>query len=145
MHDLTSFDRENVERFARDYEAVFYEGDFRRMASFYAEDAKLMASEMETIVGRRAIEDFWRSACERGKKAAIERSIRVEHVDTAGELGWMETTVRLRIGGTPTLICIRGVTVWKRQPDGAWRMTVDISCEAPPAGRAHALPYVESK
>ena len=57
---LSAFDKKEVEQFTRDFESIFYAGDAATMASFYAEDAKLMAEDTDPIWGRSAIEEFWK-------------------------------------------------------------------------------------
>jgi hypothetical protein len=71
---LPTFEKQDVQQFARDFESLFYAGDAAAMASFYADDAKLMAEDTEPIVGRSAIERFWQVACERAHHRSGERA-----------------------------------------------------------------------
>jgi ketosteroid isomerase-like protein len=54
---LTSVDRQEVDRFARTFEQLFYRGDAAAMAAFYAEDAEVMAPDSDgQISGKRCSE-----------------------------------------------------------------------------------------
>ena len=57
---LASLEHEEVEQFTREFEALFNAGDAAGMASFYAEDARLLAEGSDLIRGRYEIERFWR-------------------------------------------------------------------------------------
>lgn len=130
MIEVKTFDRKSAEDFRREYEKVFYERDYRAMASIYTEDAKLMPQDMDTILGRKAIEEFWKIACERGNSAQIKRTIQIDEVEAAGDLGYKRTTVTLQIpeknGGTSEHV-IKSITIWRRESDGVWRCSHDIS------------------
>jgi uncharacterized protein (TIGR02246 family) len=125
-----------VDRFLRDWQRAFDDGDYRRMAATYTADARLIATEMETIEGRDAIEAFWRAACAGARDAGVRRSVALDEVRASDDLGFMRGVVTLRFahGGPPTRV--RYVTIWRREPDGMWRLSVDISSVAPSSGGA---------
>jgi ketosteroid isomerase-like protein len=127
MYSMTSLDTYSAPEFARDFEDVFYQGDYRGMASAYTEDAKLFAEGGPVVEGRLAIEQFWKHGCERGQLAGMKRSIQIHEVGASGDLGYTQSTVTLQIGSHPEEIVIRGVCVWRREPDGIWRIAHDIS------------------
>jgi ketosteroid isomerase-like protein len=54
---LTSFNRETVEQFTRDFESLFDAGDAEAMASFYAEDTKLIAEDSRAHCHRAVLAD----------------------------------------------------------------------------------------
>lgn len=127
MHAMTRLDAGSAQEFARDFEDVFYQGDYRSMAAAYTADARLFAEGAPVVEGRPAIEEFWRQGCERGRLAGMKRSIQFHEACSSGDLGYSQTTVTLQIGGNPAEIVIRGVCVWRREADGIWRITHDIS------------------
>ena len=127
---LMSLDRETLAQFVREWEQLFDEGDHRRMAAFYTEDALLIATQRETEVGRPAIEEFWRTACAGARAAGMSRTVHLDAVESSGELGYLRGIVRLRYAGAADAIRVRYVTVWRREHDGAWRIAVDISSPA---------------
>ena len=82
---LASLEYEEVEQFTREFEALFNAGDAAGMASFYAEDARLLAEHADLIRGRDAIERFWREAIRRARAADAERTIRLDEVTSSGD------------------------------------------------------------
>jgi len=135
-HGLTSLDRGEVERFLREWERLFDAGDHRTMAAYYAEDARLIASQTETLVGRSAIGDFFRVASAGARAAGVRRTVHLDEAESDGALGYLRGTVKLRWPDAPSAAEVRYVTLWKREGDGAWRLAVDISSPRPDVARA---------
>lgn len=130
VHKLTRFDVESTLRFGHEFEEAFYRGDHKALASVYAEDARLIAQGTAPVVGRKAIEEFWKSACKRARALGMKRAILHDELDRSGDLGYMRSRTLLEIPtkqGKPLKITARAVTTWKREADGVWRMTVDLS------------------
>lgn len=128
MGALATFERREAEQFAREFERLFYLRDAAAMASYYTEDAKLMADDRPAIQGRRAIEEFWEAAC--AAAGTISRTIVIEEVETSGNLGYLVSAVTLRIPSAEeqaSIITFKDVTVWKREADGGWRLALDIA------------------
>jgi ketosteroid isomerase-like protein len=99
------------------------------MASVYAADARLLAQGSEPIEGRPAVEEFWKRAIAGAGALGVRRSIHQDEVASSGDLGYQRGTVRLQIPtaeGSKT-ITSRYLTLWRREPDGVWRITIDIS------------------
>ena len=130
-HGLMSLDRAMLAQFVREWEQLFDDGEHRRMAAFYTEDALLVATQRETEVGRPAIEEFWRTACAGARSTGLKRTVHVDAVESSGQLGYVRGIVRLRQAGASDAFRVRYVTVWRRETDGAWRIAVDISSPAP--------------
>lgn len=130
MLNITKFDMQSADQFSREYEKTFYKGDFKAMASVYTADAKLLIEDGDIIQGRQAIEDFWKVACERANDIHMKRTIRDEEIESSGDLGYKRNTVTLEIPtkeGKTVTHAIKSITVWKREADGVWRITQDIS------------------
>jgi hypothetical protein len=51
MYTVTSLDTHSAQKFARDFEDVFYQGDYRAMAAVYTADAKLFAEGAPVVGG----------------------------------------------------------------------------------------------
>jgi len=132
---LTTFDRQEVRRFAQAFEELFYRGDAAAMTSFYAQDAMILAPDSEMVGGRPAIQDFWTAACEAAHRTGMKRAIKVRLVERSGGLGYVVSTVTLEIPGAdgqPVTITFNDVTVWKSGADGQWRVVVDSANRTAP-------------
>lgn len=126
MYTITSLDTHSAKEFAHDFEDVFYQGDYQSMAAVYTADAKLFAEGAPVVEGQPAIEEFWKQGCERGRLIGMRRSIQIHEARASGELGYTLSTVTLQVGQSAKIV-IRGVCVWRRERDGIWRITHDIS------------------
>ena len=127
---LTSREHEEVERFTHRFEALFNAGDAAGMASFYTEDARLLAEHADLIRGRDAIERFWQEAISRARAANAERTIRLEEVISSGDMGYALGVVVVRIPSGREL-STKYATIWQRDTDGRWRLAVDSSSPNP--------------
>ena len=128
---LASLDKQAVEQFTRHFETLFNVGDAAGMAAFYAEDARLLAENIELIRGRAAIEQFWHHAIGRARAAGAVRTISLDEVASSGSLGYALGTVTVRIPQGHQLTTKYAV-IWQRDADGRWRLAVDSSSPNPP-------------
>lgn len=144
---LTSFSPAELERFTHDFEDLFYAADPASMTSYYAEQAQLMADGMQPIQGRAAIAEFWQAAITRATAAQARRTIRLHEAHCSGDLGYALCTVTVQIPAAGdattaagTSVAVWDATIWRRDPDGGWRIEVDISTPLPPAAPAQHRP-----
>jgi uncharacterized protein (TIGR02246 family) len=131
---LATFEMREVKEFTRVFESLFNEGDAEGMASYYAEDARLLAEDTEPILGRRAIEQFWQGTCTGARAAKVRRTINLEEVTASGNLGYALGTVDVHIpwsGEQGRDIIFKYATIWRREVDGRWRLAIDISNRNP--------------
>ena len=131
---LTSLDRQEVERFSRRFEELFYQGDAAAMADFYAEDAQVMAPDSDLVQGPHAIEAFFKAASEAAQRTSMRRTIHVRQVERSGHLGYLLSTVLLELpaaDGQATMT-FNDVTVWRLDADRGWRIVVDSANRTAP-------------
>jgi ketosteroid isomerase-like protein len=130
MTSLPTFDQPELERFTRTFEELFYAADPETMTSYYTDHAQLMADGITPLRGRAAIEQFWHAAIGRAEAAGARRAIQLHEAHSSGDLGYALCTVTVELPGN-----IRraswDATVWHRDPDGNWRIAVDISTPLP--------------
>lgn len=122
-----TLDKQETDRLAREFAAAFNRGDMATVASFYAEDAKVMPPGSEVVQGRQAIEQFWRGAQEQMGVKEVTKN--VQEVEASGDLAYEVGTATLKIeppGGQAITALFKYLVVWKRQADGAWQLAVDI-------------------
>src|SRR5262249_6586052 len=132
---LTTFDRQEFDRFARAFEELFYRGDAATMTSFYAQDAVIMAPDSEAVQGRHALQEVWQAAWQAAQRTGMKRTIIVQLMERSGDLGYVLSTVTLEIpagGGQPATSTFNDVTVWKTGADGRWRVAVDSANRTAP-------------
>jgi ketosteroid isomerase-like protein len=129
MSGLADLEADTVRDFARYWEAVFNDGDYRAIAGYYTLGGRLIADRAETVGGHPAIEHFWQDATERAKAAGVRRTVQADEAGSDGELGYLRGTVVLARAEQVTTV--RYLTLWKREADGRWRIAVDISSPSP--------------
>jgi ketosteroid isomerase-like protein len=129
MSGLADLEADTVRDFARYWAAVFNDGNYRAIASYYTLDARLIAAQAETVGGHPAIERFWQDATERAKAAGVRRTVQADEAGSDGELGYLRGTVMLARAEQVTTV--RYLTLWQREADGRWRIAVDISSPSP--------------
>ena len=117
-----------------EWAALASEGqDIDRILSYWTDDAVVFAPGFPPIIGKVALRGY------------VENSLRIPgfqigwkssdlHFSPDLKLAYMfsENTVTMNgPDGTPLTTRGRGVTIWRREPDGEWRCTVDIWNEGP--------------
>lgn len=115
--------RAEVTRLNEEMVAAFQRGDRAAVARFYADDARIVGPRRRVVQGREAIDRYWASI---GSPA--QWSLEVVEVggsaDEAYQLG-VSTLTSPRGDGTPGSYTCDFVVIWKRQPDGRLRITLD--------------------
>lgn len=111
-----------IEARNRHLEQQFRAGNLLGVADVYADDAVLLNARGERIEGREGIDGYW-SAIENPVDWSLEiRTIRGSEA-VAYELGVSRLTKRrdgqLITSETSFLV------LWRREPDGAWRIALD--------------------
>ena len=139
---LATLSPQELQRFTRAFEDLFYAADPASMTSYYTEDAQLMADGIQPIQGHAAITGFWHAAITRAAAARARRTIRLHESHSSADLGYALCTVTVDIpaaghatGAGGTTIAVWDATIWQRAPAGRWRIAVDISTPLPPGRR----------
>ena len=123
LHAQRSNLRQEIDSLNRAMEQAFAKGDVMAVARFYADDARLMGPRGGDVSGRAAIDRYWS-----GIKGAKSWKLEVLEVGgdrtTAYQVG-RSTLVTAGAGGDQTSVS-RFVVIWKRQPDGRFRIALDF-------------------
>jgi uncharacterized protein (TIGR02246 family) len=123
--DLTQI-RHAIEKGNAKFGEAVRKGDGAAIAALYTEDATLLPPDSNMIKGRGGIEAFWKGGLQMGIKEAVLTTV---DVSAAGELAYEIGTFALKVqpeGKEPIGQKGKYVVVWKKAPDGSWKLHVDI-------------------
>src|ERR1700756_3572104 len=114
--------RQIIDEANRKFGAAIARKDYAGMAAFYAEDAKVLPPDAPIVSGRKAIEEFWRTAANAlGLTDATMKTIDLEIAgDTAYEIGEAD----LKISSEQAKV--KYLVFWLRSQDGQWPLHRDI-------------------
>ena len=106
-------------------------GDAAMIASAYAPDARVLPPGSPAVTGD-AIQEFWQGVLGMGITGGALKTVSLEERD---DVAVEEGQYELRVGADVVDIG-KYVVVHRRQPDGQWRMDIDIwnSDSAPQPG-----------
>lgn len=107
--------------------AAFGTEDVGRMAEFLTEDHIGMPPGRPQQVGRAAAKEFWREgfAAARSEFTTTSRDLTIVG-DTAIDRFSFDMNIAPRDGGAAIHDTGKCVWVWRRDPDGAWRVALAI-------------------
>lgn len=119
--------RAEIERLGRQWEEAANTGQVERLIEVYSPDAVILPPGGPTIEGSETIRELFRQEFERfdTKIAFTTQEIEIEG-DMAfrrGRYVWRGTP---RGSGQTIETTNKFLEVWKRQPDGSWRIAVDM-------------------
>ena len=126
MRRKIHFIRQAIEEGNAKFGEVVRKGDGAAIAALYTEDATLLPPDSDMIKGRGGIEAFWKGGLQMGIKEAVLTTV---DVSAAGELAYEIGTFALKVqpeGKEPIGQKGKYVVVWKKAPDGSWKLHVDI-------------------
>lgn len=109
--------------------------DVDKIVSYWTDDALVMFPGQPTVEGKKAIRDYVASSL-----AIPGFSIHWVSEEPAfspdGKLAYMRGTDQMTVPGAdgkPMTVHLRGLSVWRLEPDGEWRCVADIANEVPQA------------
>ena len=111
--------------------------DIERIVSYWSDDAVVIFPGQPVLEGKAAIRAYVAASLNTpGFKIHWVSQKPVFSSD--GKFAYMRGTDELTVpgpNGTPIMLHLRGITVWRVDSDGEWRCVADISNEQPPAGQ----------
>ena len=131
MKTKIQFVRQAIEEGNAKFGEAVRKGDGAAIAALYTEDATLLPPDSDMIKGRGGIEAFWKGGLQMGIKEAVLTTV---DVSAAGELAYEIGTFALKVlpeGKDPIEQKGKYVVVWKKAPDGSWKLHVDIWNSSP--------------
>lgn len=109
--------------------------DFDRTMSYWTEDATLIPPDIAPLKGKDAIGEYIAAGF---AMPGFEASWKSEEIIVAadGKLAYQFATNQFTAPdstGTLHTVAGKGIVIWRKEPDGAWRAAVDIWNGAAPA------------
>ena len=111
--------------------------DVEKVVSYWSDDALLIFPGQPILEGKAAIRAYV-SASFKIPGFKIHWVSEKPAFSPDGKVAYMRGTDELTVpgpNGTPIALHLRGISVWRIDPDGVWRCVVDISNEQPAAVR----------
>lgn len=109
--------------------------DAAAIASFYADDAILMPTAEPVVRGKAAIADEWKHILAIPAFQNESKLVGVE-VASAGDLAYTYGSYRSQLMGEDGRLTTepgKWLTIWKKHPDGRWRIAVETyNTDIPP-------------
>jgi uncharacterized protein (TIGR02246 family) len=96
--------------------------DYAGMAGFYTEDAKLLPPDAPIVSGRKAIEEFWRTAS--NALGLTDITLKTVDLEVAGDTAYEIGEADLKLGSGQAKA--KYLVVWTGGRDGQWRLHRDI-------------------
>ncbi|HUP06489.1 MAG TPA: nuclear transport factor 2 family protein [Caldimonas sp.] len=136
--DAATASRDLLKRDAEWAELASAGKDVERVVSYWADDARIIEPGQPVIAGKAAIRAYV-AASFQTPGFHIHWVSEAPVFSADGTLAYMPGTDEMAVpgpNGQPLTIHTRGISIWRRDPDGAWRCVIDIANEAPPAPEA---------
>lgn len=115
----------DIEAREQEFLVAFNGGDAAALASFYADGARIFPPGSDAVSGREAIEAFFEGFVAMKTQLSFQLLAVHESPDLCAAIGAFEMELHPPGGGTQHNLG-KYVEVWKRQPDGCWRIVEDI-------------------
>ena len=114
--------RQIIDEANRKFGAAIARKDYAGMAAFYAEDAMVLPPDAPIVSGRKAIEEFWRTAV--NALGLTDATMKTIDLQVAGETAYEIGEADLKVSSGQARV--KYLLVWTRGRDGQWRLHRDI-------------------
>jgi ketosteroid isomerase-like protein len=112
--------------------------DIEGILDYWSDDARVLAPGLPIFSGKAALRGYVEGALAL-PGFQITWTTSEANLSPDGRLAWLLSTNAVTLpgpDGQPVTTSGRAVTVWRREPDGEWRCTVDIWNDGPAGGVA---------
>jgi uncharacterized protein (TIGR02246 family) len=119
----TDADRKAIEAVLTEASAAYRDADAERWAAIFTKDAVIMLAGQPAITGREALV---RLAQERFRQFTTAVEIKPEEIEMCGDWAFARTAVTgtftPKDGSTPMELDLKEIAIYRRQPDGTWKV-----------------------
>jgi ketosteroid isomerase-like protein len=120
-------DRVEIQKATAELLAAVNSSDDRRLLAVWSDDGVLMPPNHAVVRGRADLEEYFK---ERFSRTGFRFAFTFSDIQLAGDLAFERlayTAVILPAGGAqPVEDAGKGLHVYRRQPDGSWKLALDI-------------------
>ena len=112
---------------SREWSRAAATGDTAKILSYWADDAVVMSPGEPTLKGKEAIREMVVGSSKIPGFSISWEPLSVS-VSESGDLAYMLEENKITMNdslGNPIVLKNKGVTVWKKQPDGSWKNVVE--------------------
>ena len=124
-------DMKAIKALSEQFTAAYNSMDAAAMAATYADDAIMMDPNQAAIEGRQAIQAAYEARSkESAGKVALAAALTPLETQVAGDWAYDRGNYTITVtpkSGKPMEISAKYLTIYKRQPDGSWKIYRDIS------------------
>ena len=120
-------DRKAIKALGDQYAAAWNSNDAAALAATYADDAVMMNPNQASVEGKQAIRAAYEA---RFKESALKAAVTLLETQLAGDWAYDRGNVTINVtpkSGKPMEESVKYVFIYKRQPDGSWKVYRDIS------------------
>ncbi|MFO7614680.1 MAG: SgcJ/EcaC family oxidoreductase [Bacteroidales bacterium] len=118
--------RVSIEEETALYVEAIRQGDVEAMLACYTDNATVIPADGEILRGKQAISEFYEALLQMGLKDIDFFTL---EVDGCGDLAYETGKTRVLIeteSGEIITDSTKYLVIWQRQPDGAWKVHIDI-------------------
>jgi uncharacterized protein (TIGR02246 family) len=142
---LLEADRTAIRQVDENYVKLANARDSKGVSALYAEDAIVLPPNQAAVQGRAAIQAFWEAP-----PPISNFQVQILEIEERGDLAYSRETCSITVsptGAAPVEDHGKGLTIWRKQADGSWKMLRDIwNSDLPlPAPEKPAAPAKKKK
>jgi ketosteroid isomerase-like protein len=114
--------REAIDEGNRRFSGAIARKDYAGIAALYTESAMILPPDGPIVMGKPAIEEFWRSAA--NAIGLTDAVLKTHDLEVAGDMACEVGEANLKLGDRQLMV--KYIVVWMSGGDGHWRAHRDI-------------------
>lgn len=129
----TRKEEEKLMQMSRDWSKLAATDSIEKILSYWADDAIIMQPGLPTLKGKTAIRDMVEGSFKIPSFAISWEPLQAV-ISKSGDMAYMIEQNKITVNdslGNPVTTYNKGVTIWRKEPDGSWKSVVDIWNEDP--------------
>ena len=128
-------DKQSIQKLNDDWAAAIHTKDVVQLAGMVTDDVVFLPPGYPAIRGRQSVEAMYTSFF--AQFIRVEQTASIDEIQVAGEWAFAWGTEKLVLvpkgGGPPIRMQGKGMSIYRRQPDGSWKIARGINNSVPEA------------